>query len=76
VLRKIAFAPSLEAAIVASMKPRWLRHMIATPSPTPIPSAASAWASAFERSWTSRKVSVPESSMIATSSGKRAVEAM
>ena len=75
-LRNIASAPTFAAAIVASMKPRWLRHMIATPLPTPMPSASSAWASALERSWTSRKVSVPASSMIATSSAKRASEAV
>ena len=50
-------------------KPRWLRHMIATPSPSLTPSSASAWASALVRSWTSLKVSVPSSSMIAGSSG-------
>jgi hypothetical protein len=65
----------LEAAIVASMKPRWLRHMIAMPSPTPTPSAAIARATAFERSCISRNVTVPESSITATSSGKRAAEA-
>jgi hypothetical protein len=31
-------APSLAVAIEASTKPRWLRHMIATPSPSPTPS--------------------------------------
>jgi hypothetical protein len=46
--------------------------MIATPSPGPIPSSAMACAKAFVRSCTSRNVSVPSSSMIAVSSGKRA----
>jgi hypothetical protein len=36
-------------------------------SPTPMPSALSACASAFVRSCTSRNVSVPSSSMIAVS---------
>jgi hypothetical protein len=62
-------APSFEHATVASMKPRWLRHMIATPSPSTMPASLSACASAFVRSWTSRKVSVPSSSTIAVSSG-------
>ena len=35
VLRNSALAPSLDAATSASTKPRWLRHMIATPSPWP-----------------------------------------
>ena len=34
VFRYSAPAPSFEHATVASMKPRWLRHMIATPSPS------------------------------------------
>jgi hypothetical protein len=61
--------PSFEQAVTASMKPRWLRHMIAMPSPAPIPSFASSLARALVRSCTSEKVSVPSSSMIATSSG-------
>ena len=69
VLRYSACAPSFDSAIVVSMKPRWLRHMIATPSPSRIPSSASAWASALVRSCTSRNVTVPSSSTIATSSG-------
>ena len=64
-----ALAPSLFVATYASTQPRWLRHMIATPSPGRTPSAASAWASAFERSCTARKVSVPASSISAGSSG-------
>ena len=54
-----ALAPSLETASVASMKPRWLRHMIATPSPSPTPPAARPRASAFERRCTSAKVEGP-----------------
>ena len=38
VFRYSALAPSLEHATVASTKPRWLRHMIATPSCSPMPS--------------------------------------
>ena len=32
-LRNIAFGAELGGGDVASTKPRWLRHMIATPSP-------------------------------------------
>ena len=74
VLRNRALAPSFEHATTASMKPRWLRHMIATPSPGPMPASRKACASAFVRRWISRKVSVPASSTIPTSSGKRAAE--
>ena len=42
-------APSLPAANVMSMKPRWLRHRIPTVSPSRRPRARSAHASAFER---------------------------
>jgi hypothetical protein len=41
--------------------------MTPTLSPASTPSAASALASAFVRSWTSPNVSVPSSSMIAVS---------
>ncbi len=40
VFRYSAPAPSFEQATVASMKPRWLRHMIATPSPSEMPGLA------------------------------------
>ena len=43
----------VETATVDSMKPRWLRHMIPTPSPSTMPASESACASAFVRSWTS-----------------------
>ena len=69
-LRKSALAPSLLHASTASIQPRWLRHMIATPSPALMPSRAHACASALVRSSTSRNVSVPSSSMIAGSCGK------
>ena len=42
------------------MKPRWLRHRIATPSPGLEPLARSAWASALVRRSRSGHVSVPE----------------
>ena len=61
VLRKSALAPSLEQASTASIQPRWLRHMIATPSPALIPSAARALASAFVRASSCLKLSVPSS---------------
>ncbi len=64
-------APSLEAAIVASTKPRWLRHISATPSPSPTPSSRSAWASELERASISPKVSSPSSSTRPTWSGAR-----
>ena len=76
VLRYSAWAPSFEHATVASMKPRWLRHMIATPSPSPTPASESACASAFVRRWTCSKVSVPSSSTIAAPSGSRMAEAV
>ena len=69
VLRNSACAPSFEHATTASTKPRWLRAMIATLSPSLTPSSASAWASAFVRCWISRNVSWPSSSISATSSG-------
>src|ERR671914_648913 len=37
VFMNIAFAPSLLTATYASTQPRWLRHMIATPSPALTP---------------------------------------
>ena len=64
-----ALAPSFEQATTASIQPRWLRHMIATPSPSSIPSREKACASALVRSSTCLKVSVPSSSMIAGSFG-------
>ena len=64
-----AWAPSFEAAVSASTKPRWLRQRIATVSPAAIPSALQAWASAFVRRCSSAKVSSPWSSMIAVASG-------
>ncbi len=45
------------------MKPRWLRAMIAIPSPGFTPSSASARASALERACISAKVSEPRSSI-------------
>ena len=69
VLRKSALAPSLEHASTDSIQPRWLRHMIATPSPSSIPSACSARASALVRSSSSLKLSVPSSSITAGASG-------
>ena len=76
VLRYSAWAPSLEQATVASMKPRWLRHMMATPSPSLTPASESEWASALVRRWTSSKVSVPSSSMIAVAPGSRIAAAV
>ena len=70
VFRNSAFAPSFVHATTESIQPRWLRHMIATLSPAPMPSLRSAWASAFVRSSTSLKVSVPSSSITAGSFGK------
>ena len=67
VLRNSTLAPSFEHATTASTKPRWLRHMTPTLSPASMPSAFRALASAFVRAWTSAKVSVPSSSMIAVS---------
>ena len=64
-----ASPPSFDTATVASMKPRWLRHMIPTPSPSLRPASESAWASALVRRCTSSKVSVPSSSTIIVSSG-------
>ena len=69
VFRYSAWAPSLAIATVASMKPRWLRHMIATPSPSLMPASAKELESAFVRSSISRQVSVPRSSTTAGSSG-------
>ena len=74
VLRYSALAPSLEHATVASMKPRWLRQRIATPSPSPMPRSLHALASALVRSWISLKVSVPSSSTMPMLSGRRAAE--
>ncbi len=74
VFRYKALAPSFEHASVASMKPRWLRHMIATLSPSLMPAARISCASAFVRRCTSSKVNVPRSSTIASRSGKRAAE--
>ena len=52
------------------MKPRWLRAMIATPSPALDALARRApRASAFERRWSSAKVSAPASSISIVSSG-------
>src|SRR5215213_2367505 len=51
------------------MKPRWLRHMIPTPSPKPIPIFARACARALDRRCTCSKVSEPLSSTIAIASG-------
>ena len=62
-LRNSTLAPSFEHATTDSMKPRWLRHIRPTLSPSPIPLAASPWASALVRSSISRKVSVPSSSI-------------
>ena len=76
VLRYSAWAPSFEHATVASMKPRWLRIMIAIASPSLTPASESEWASAFVRRWTSSKVSVPSSSTIAVPSGSRIAEAV
>ena len=53
VLRNIAFAPSFEQATIASTKPRWLRIIRPTLSPSLTPSSERAWAIALERSWTS-----------------------
>ena len=64
-----AWAPSFEQATTDSTKPRWLRAMIATLSPSLTPSSASACASALVRSWISRNVSCPSSSISPTSSG-------
>src|SRR3954462_2534105 len=74
VLRYSALAPSLEQATVASMKPRWLRQRIPTPSPSPIPRSLHALASALVRWWISRKVSVPSSSTMPILSGRRTLE--
>ena len=60
VLRYSAWAPSFEHATVASMKPRWLRIMIATPSPSLTPASESECASAFVRRWTSLEGQRPE----------------
>ena len=69
-------APSLAAAMLASTKPRWLRHMIATPSPGPTPRVRSASASRLLRSCSSPKVSSPSSSTTPSRSGTRiAIEA-
>src|SRR5215212_10912743 len=51
------------------MKPRWLRHMIPTPSPGPIPIAAKEWASALERRCRRSQLRAPRSSTIASSCG-------
>ena len=65
-------APSLALAKIASAKPRWLRHMIATASSLETPALISARASAFERRSSSPKLTAPSSSIRATSSGLRA----
>ena len=64
-------APSLPAANVMSMKPRWLRHRIPTVSPSRTPRALSAHASAFERPLSCANVSEPSSS-ISPRLGRRA----
>ncbi|MGY2702945.1 hypothetical protein ACVW2K_002529 [Nocardioides sp. HB32] len=46
-------APSFAVAMLASTKPRWLRHISATLSPSETPSSANARASAFDRRCTS-----------------------
>ena len=71
VFRYRACAPSFEQETVTSTKPRWLRHMIATPSPSPMPASERACASALVRRCISSKVTVPSSSTIATSWGLR-----
>ena len=65
-------APSLATAIEASMKPRWLRHMTATESPSPTPRSDSARASELERRCSSPQVSSPSSSITPTWWGERA----
>src|SRR5919199_80610 len=75
VLSSIAFAPSLASATMASTKPRWLRHITPTPSPSRTPSSASALARRLERSLSSLKLSVPRSSMTASASGYSAAAA-
>ncbi len=57
------------------MKPRWLRTITPTLWPSSTPASESEEASAFERRWTSSNVSVPSSSMIAVSCGKRIADA-
>jgi len=64
-----ALAPSLAIASTASMKPRWLRARIATPSPARTPARASALARRFVRLCTCANVSVPASSITIGSSG-------
>src|SRR4249919_2400850 len=51
------------------MKPRWLRHMIPTPSPGPTPIAAREWASALVLRCTRSKLSEPRSSISIVSCG-------
>ena len=53
VFRYSASAPSFDSATVDSMKPRWLRHMTPTPSPSTTPWSESACARAFVRVSTS-----------------------
>src|SRR6266545_4184355 len=69
VFRYSPFAPSFDTASVASTKPRWFRHMIATPSPAPTPSAANPRAMALERRCTSAQLSSPISSTSTVRSG-------
>ena len=52
------------------MKPRWLRAMIAIPSPARTPWFASARASAFERRCSAAKLIVPASSITIAWSGR------
>jgi hypothetical protein len=68
-------APSLPSAAIASTKPRWLRHMTATRSPSATPEAARPAAIALLRVSISAKVAVPLSSMIAGVPGNRAADA-
>ena len=75
VLSSIASAPSLDSATIASTKPRWLRHITPTPSPSSTPASESAFASRFERSSSSANVSAPRSSTIASASGYSAAAA-
>ena len=76
VLRNSTCAPSFEQATSVSTKPRWLRIISPTLSPSLTPASDSACAIALERSWISRKVTVPRSSMTAVLSGMRAAAAL
>jgi hypothetical protein len=71
VLSRTTSAPSLAVASIVSIGPRWLRQSTATREPGPTRRSASARASRSVRSWISRNVTVPRSSMIATRSGWR-----